>query len=229
MHAESLESRPALWDPTDCSLPDSSWTRLPRPPLGESSWPKDQTHVSYVSCTGRQVLYHCLGSSLILWRVSIYTALPLDHGNFWIGKNWVLIAVLPLTGITTLKKVHVFFKLSFLMEDAPIPTGSLSSHRQQTDLACSLLDILFRMFCKYLYRTELVPWPPPSLIRLLPKHPGAQSSDMGLLFPSPAAPSHSVSGKLISIFLPVISWLALLSSISNAITLVEITVTVCLK
>ena len=27
-----------------------------------------------------------------------------------------------------------------------IPTGYISSHQQQTDLACSLLDILFRMF-----------------------------------------------------------------------------------
>ena len=113
-----------------------------------------------------------------------------------------------------------------------IPTGYISSHQQQTDLACSLLDILFRMFwrsLKYLYRTELIPWPPPSLIDLLPKHPGAQSSNTGLLFPSSPAPPHSVSGKLILIFLPIISWLALLSSISNAITLVEITMTMCLK
>ena len=28
---------------------------------GESSWPRDQTHVSYVSCIGRQVLYLPLG------------------------------------------------------------------------------------------------------------------------------------------------------------------------
>ena len=33
-----------------------SWSGLPWPPPGESSWPRDWTYVSYVSCTGRQVL-----------------------------------------------------------------------------------------------------------------------------------------------------------------------------
>ena len=31
------------------------WNGLPCPP---SSWPRDQTRLSYVSCIGRQVLYH---------------------------------------------------------------------------------------------------------------------------------------------------------------------------
>ena len=56
-----------LCDPMDCSPPGSSvrgilqarileWVAMPssRGP----SWPRDRTHVSYVSCTGRQVLYH---------------------------------------------------------------------------------------------------------------------------------------------------------------------------
>ena len=34
------------------------WSGLPFPPLGESSLPRDQTHVSYVSCIGRWILYH---------------------------------------------------------------------------------------------------------------------------------------------------------------------------
>ena len=34
------------------------WNGLPCPPPGESSWPRDWTHISYVSCIGRQVLYH---------------------------------------------------------------------------------------------------------------------------------------------------------------------------
>ena len=33
-----------------------------------SSWPRDQTHVSYISCTGRQVLYH-LGSWAIQYHI----------------------------------------------------------------------------------------------------------------------------------------------------------------
>ena len=36
------------------------WSRLPRPPLGEYSQPRDGMNpwVSYVSCIGRRVLYH---------------------------------------------------------------------------------------------------------------------------------------------------------------------------
>ena len=62
------QSCPILCDPMDCSPPDSSvhgilQTRIQEQvaifsPRG-SSRPKDQTHVSYVSCIGRWVLYHC--------------------------------------------------------------------------------------------------------------------------------------------------------------------------
>ena len=56
-----------LCDPMDCSLPGSSihgilqarileWVAMPS--SRESSWPRDWTHVSYVSCIGRWVLYH---------------------------------------------------------------------------------------------------------------------------------------------------------------------------
>ena len=34
------------------------WSKLPCPPLGKPSQPRDRTHVSYVSCIGRWVLYH---------------------------------------------------------------------------------------------------------------------------------------------------------------------------
>ena len=34
------------------------WSGLPCPPPGESSWPRDWTHIPYVSCIGRRVLYH---------------------------------------------------------------------------------------------------------------------------------------------------------------------------
>ena len=34
------------------------WSGLPFSPPGESSWPRDQTHVSCVSSTVRQILYH---------------------------------------------------------------------------------------------------------------------------------------------------------------------------
>ena len=66
-----------LCDPMDCSPPSSSvhgilqarklaWVALSF--SRGSSWPRDLTHVSYVSCIGRQVLYHkCyLGSPILI-------------------------------------------------------------------------------------------------------------------------------------------------------------------
>ena len=36
------------------------WSGLPLPNPGGSSWPRDQTFcISWVSCLGRQILYHC--------------------------------------------------------------------------------------------------------------------------------------------------------------------------
>ena len=59
--------RGALCDPVDCSLSGSSvhgvsqarileWVAMPS--SRGSSWTKAQTQVSYISCTGRQILYH---------------------------------------------------------------------------------------------------------------------------------------------------------------------------
>ena len=73
MHAKSLQSYPTLCDSVDCSLPGSSVHRILQARILEwitmpssrgSSRPKDGTHMSYISCIGRQVLYHwcCLGS-----------------------------------------------------------------------------------------------------------------------------------------------------------------------
>ena len=68
--AQSLYSAWLFCDPMDYSLPGSSihgifqarilgWVAISY--SRASSWPRDQTHVSY---TGRQILYHChLGSS----------------------------------------------------------------------------------------------------------------------------------------------------------------------
>ena len=68
MHAKSLSRVwlfATLW--TVCSPPDSSVHEIlqarilewvPMPFSRGSSWPRDRTHVSYVSCIGRQVLYH---------------------------------------------------------------------------------------------------------------------------------------------------------------------------
>ena len=73
------QSCPALFDPKDCSSPDSSVHEDP-PRILEwvaisssrgSSQPRDQTHVSGISCTGRQGLYywHHLGSPCLFYFI----------------------------------------------------------------------------------------------------------------------------------------------------------------
>ena len=67
MFAKSLQSCQTLCDPMDCSPPGSSvhgvlqarileWVAVPS--SRGSSWPRDRTHVSWVSCIGRQIFYH---------------------------------------------------------------------------------------------------------------------------------------------------------------------------
>ena len=67
MPAKSLQSCPSLCDPTDCSPSGSSIHRILQARILEwvampsskgSSWPRDLTSISYVSCIGRRVLYH---------------------------------------------------------------------------------------------------------------------------------------------------------------------------
>ena len=64
VRAQSLQSCPTLCDAVDCSSSVHGilqarileWVAMPS--SRESSQPRDQTWVSYVSCTGRWVLYH---------------------------------------------------------------------------------------------------------------------------------------------------------------------------
>ena len=67
MHAQLLQLCLILCDPMDCSLPGSSVHGILQAGILEwiamassrgSSWPRDWTHNSYVSCIGRRVLYH---------------------------------------------------------------------------------------------------------------------------------------------------------------------------
>ena len=66
------QSYPTLCDPTDCRPPGPTIQGISQARILEwfaisfssgSSWPRDQTHVSYVSCIGAQVLYH------IVWAI----------------------------------------------------------------------------------------------------------------------------------------------------------------
>ena len=78
MHAKSLHSCLTLCDSLDCGPPGSSvsgisqarileWVTMPS--CRGSSQSRDQTHVSYFSCIGRQVLYHWrhLGSPVYVY------------------------------------------------------------------------------------------------------------------------------------------------------------------
>ena len=63
MRATSLQSCPTLCDPMDCSPPRSAvhgvlqeWVAMPS--SRGSFRPREQTHVSFISCIGRRVLYH---------------------------------------------------------------------------------------------------------------------------------------------------------------------------
>ena len=64
---KSLQSYPTLCDHMDCSPPASSvhgilhvgilgWVAMPS--SRGSSWPRDQTHASYISCIRGWILYH---------------------------------------------------------------------------------------------------------------------------------------------------------------------------
>ena len=65
--AKLLQSYPTLCDAVDCNSPGSSVHGILQARILEwgavafsrgSSWPRDQTCISYVSCIGSQVLYH---------------------------------------------------------------------------------------------------------------------------------------------------------------------------
>ena len=78
------------------------WTGLPFPTLGESSWPRDQTHVSCISCIDRQILYHYhLGNpartmvllfwpqpwSSLFWPQALHSQCIAAHGLTWQRLN----------------------------------------------------------------------------------------------------------------------------------------------
>ena len=72
IHARSLQSRPTLCDPMDCSPPGSSvhWILQARilewvgmPSSRGSSRLRDHACISQISCTGMRALHHCAARS----------------------------------------------------------------------------------------------------------------------------------------------------------------------
>ena len=74
-----LSLRQSLWDSMDCNPPGSSVPGIVQARILEwvatsssrgSSQPRDQTHVSWTSCIGRQILYHCTTWEVhIIWHI----------------------------------------------------------------------------------------------------------------------------------------------------------------
>ena len=67
MHAKVLQSCPTLCDPIEQILPGSSVRGILQlkiqqsvslPSSKGSSQRRDQTHITYISCIGRRILYH---------------------------------------------------------------------------------------------------------------------------------------------------------------------------
>ena len=68
----------------DCSLPGSSVHEIFQARILEwvaisysrgSSWPRDQTHISYISCFSRRILYHCT-----IWEAPFFVS---EDARIW--------------------------------------------------------------------------------------------------------------------------------------------------
>ena len=134
MGDKSLQSCPTLCNPVNHSLPGSSvqgilqarileWVAMTS--SRESSWPKDWTHISYISCIGRQILYHwChLGSPKHLYRACCVQA-----SSKWLRYFTDLMVLINLRG-------RYYYYLSLNMKKMSEITGSRSKWQQGTELA----------------------------------------------------------------------------------------------
>ena len=117
--AKMLQSTWTVCNPMDCSPPGSSVCRIVQARILEwvvilssrgSSWPRDRLCLSYVSCIGRQVLYHYryLGSSAqatvaqkrknkILWWCKMASKWP---ESLMAASTWVMEVSQTLSGIS---------------------------------------------------------------------------------------------------------------------------------
>ena len=91
------QSRPNLCNPVDCNLTGSSVHGILKARIPEwvaisvsrgSSWPRDRTHISCISCIGRWILYHChLG-----WGAYYQIQVRNEPPDYWLLK-WVLLSL----------------------------------------------------------------------------------------------------------------------------------------
>ena len=118
MHAKSLQSCPTLFDPMVCSPPGSSvhgilqarileWVAMPS--SRGSSWPRNGTHISYVSCTRRRVLYcKChLGSRTLSFHQIKWKHFPLYAISWITSRRAVPLHLLDVVMMTPLPQVSL--------------------------------------------------------------------------------------------------------------------------
>ena len=97
MHAQSC---PTLCDPMDCSLPGFSvhgtlqargleWAAISS--SRGSSWPSNWTHVSCISCLGRQILYHwakAMAFPVVMYGYESWTIKEAEHQRIGTFELW---------------------------------------------------------------------------------------------------------------------------------------------
>ena len=135
-----IQSCPPLYDPMDCSLPISSlhgtyqarileWVNISYSRL--SSWTRDGSRVSYISCIGRWILYQCAtweahpdtvySLQIYHWRIDylficiqVYWTFLLSHSNFSVAQL-VIFFTLIIESVFNLKylKMLLVFVLGY--------------------------------------------------------------------------------------------------------------------
>ena len=60
-----------------------------------SSWPRDQTYISYISLTGREILYHCATKQVHQCHFSRFHIYALTHNiwfSFWLTSLCIMVS-----------------------------------------------------------------------------------------------------------------------------------------
>ena len=95
LYTQSLQSGPTHCDPTDNSLPGSSVHGILQARILEwvamstsrgSSWPRDRTCISYISCNGRWVFF-TTSTAWESWSSFLKSPFSLEVHILWTGKT----------------------------------------------------------------------------------------------------------------------------------------------
>ena len=156
-------SRPAVSDPTDCSPPGSSvhgilqarileWVAMPS--CRRSSQLRDYTCISYVSCIGRQILYHMFGcmytpdTKITYILTFLFTTLEQFLRALWNAVSWAIVLILPQIKLNLQLSHCAFYKRKYHTSFYTSPTAHWS------------LEVLDGWDLFYLYTlTAIVPTP----------------------------------------------------------------------